>query len=66
MIAYTAWDSLQAIARQYDSDLSVDSEARLTLAPHWKRLVLSTPVRGLNEWSRRRLSARQPASRSLA
>jgi hypothetical protein len=56
MIAYTAWDSLQAIARQYDADLSIDAEAHVALTPHWDRLMRSRPVRGLYDWSRRRLT----------
>jgi hypothetical protein len=66
MIAYTAWDSLQAIAREYNADLSLDAGTRLALVPHWQRLVRSAPVRGLNEWSRRRLTALQPSSGSRA
>ena len=31
MIAYTAWDSLQAIAQQYDADLVLAPGERLTL-----------------------------------
>jgi hypothetical protein len=56
MIAYTAWDSLRAIAREYDADLSLDAEARVALRPYWDRIVRSAPVRGLNDWSRRRLT----------
>lgn len=33
MIAYTAWDSLQAIARQYDADLSLVPGEHTTMAP---------------------------------
>ena len=37
MLAYTAWDSLQTIARQYDADLRIVSGDRVTLAPRSAR-----------------------------
>ena len=64
MIAYTAWDSLLAIAQQYDADLSFDADARISLKPYWDRIVRSAPVRGLNERSRRRLTTLQVPSGS--
>ena len=62
MIAYTAWDSLRAIAREHDADLSLDGDARIALKAYWERIVRSAPVRGLNDWSRRRLTTFQDAS----
>ncbi len=44
MIAYTSWDGLQAMARQYDADLSLVPGERLEMAPHWTR-ALSRYVR---------------------
>ena len=64
MIAYTAWDSLQAIARHYDADLSLDAESRLALAPHWNRILGSAPARHLAERARRGLTVLQVASAS--
>ncbi len=45
MLAYTAWDSLQTIARQYDADLALISGEQLELAPRWERSSLSLAVR---------------------
>ena len=37
MLAYTAWDGLQSIARQYDADLEILSGDHIALAPRWAR-----------------------------
>jgi hypothetical protein len=37
MIAYTAWDSLRAIAREYDADLTRDARGETVLAQRWAR-----------------------------
>ena len=66
MIAYTAWDSLQAIARQYDADLSLDAEARIALSPHRDRFDSSAPARRLAERARRGLAMLQAATGSRA
>ena len=49
MLAYTAWDGLQTIARQYDADLEWDSGNVLTLAPHWTRSSAAAAFRRLAE-----------------
>jgi hypothetical protein len=49
MLAYTAWDSLQTIARQYDADLEILSEDHITLAPRWARSSASAAMRRLAE-----------------
>ena len=49
MLAYTAWDGLQTIARQYDADLEWDSGSRLVLAPRWSRDSISVAFRRLAE-----------------
>ena len=64
MIAYTAWDSLQAIARHYDAALRLDPGTRLTLAPYWERSVCSAAARRLAERARRGLVMLQTASAS--
>jgi hypothetical protein len=33
MLAYTAWDSLQTIARQYDADLNILAADQIASAP---------------------------------
>ncbi|MBA2597327.1 MAG: hypothetical protein M3Q50_03410 [Chloroflexota bacterium] len=55
MIAYTAWDGLQTIARQYDADLALVPGERTELAPRWKRSRLSLAARGFARglWSGR-------------
>lgn len=49
MIAYTAWNSLQTIARQYDANLALTPGERLRLAPYRERSVVSGAVRLLAE-----------------
>ena len=49
MLAYTAWDGLQTIARQYDADLEYDAGDHLALAPRWARASLSVAFRRLTE-----------------
>ncbi len=49
MIAYTAWDSLRTIARQYDAELAFIPGEPLELAPRWERSSLSGAVRRLAE-----------------
>ena len=56
MIAYTAWDSLQKIAQQFDADLSVKSGTQIALTPHRDRFVKSVPVRRLGDLARRGLA----------
>ena len=41
MLAYTAWDGLQTIARQYEADLEYDAGDHPALAPRWARALLS-------------------------
>lgn len=45
MIAYTAWDSLRSIAREYDADLTLRPEGRVALAPHRAPTVPSVAMR---------------------
>ena len=66
MIAYTAWDSLRAIAQQYDADLRLDAEARIALSPHRVRFVSPAPARRLVERARRGLAMLQAATGSRA
>ena len=47
MIAYTAWDSLQAIAHQYDADLVFAPGERLGLASRRNRYTAPAAVRRL-------------------
>lgn len=54
MIAYTAWDSLQTIARQYDADLSLVSGSHIELAPRWARSSASIAFRRLADRVRAR------------
>lgn len=49
MLAYTAWDGLQTIARQYDADLEFDSTNLLVLAPRWARGSAAVAFRRLAE-----------------
>ena len=37
MLAYTAWDSLRVIAREYDADLTLDAGGDLVMAQRWER-----------------------------
>ena len=45
MIAYTAWDSLQAIARQYDADPTLVPGERIAMAPRRERSRALATVR---------------------
>jgi hypothetical protein len=54
MLAYTAWDGLQTIARHYDADLEFDAENFLGLAPRWARCSASIAFRRLTERVRAR------------
>jgi hypothetical protein len=47
MIAYTAWDSLQAIAQQYDADLVLTLGERLGLTRRRDRSVPRATMRRL-------------------
>jgi hypothetical protein len=49
MIAYTAWDSLQAIAQQYDADLVIDPEQRLRLVMRRDRSIQPEAMRRLGK-----------------
>ena len=49
MLAYTAWDSLQTIARQFDADLDIVSGDFLAIAPRWTRFSASAAFRRLTE-----------------
>jgi hypothetical protein len=56
MIAYTAWDSLQAFAQQYDADLVLAPGERLGLTKRRDRFVACVTVRRLGEHLRARLA----------
>ena len=49
MIAYTAWDSLQALAQQYDADLVIAPGERLGLTMRRNHSVPRASMRGLGE-----------------
>ncbi len=49
MIAYTAWDSLQAIAQQYDADLVLTPGERLGLTRRRDRSVPHATMRRLGK-----------------
>jgi hypothetical protein len=59
MIAYTAWDSLQAIAQQYDADLVQAPGERLELIRHGDQSIPRASVRRLGERMRAGLAALQ-------
>ena len=61
MLAYTAWDSLQTIARQYDADLEILSEDRIALAPRWMRRSPAAAMRRIAERVRFGCAGRRPA-----
>ena len=54
MLAYTAWDSLQTIARQYDADLNILTEDQIALVPRWTRSSAALAMRRLAERVRSR------------
>jgi hypothetical protein len=62
MLAYTAWDGLQTIARQYDADLEIVSGNHIALVPRRTRSAPATAIRRLAE----RLRAGSPGSRTVA
>jgi len=62
MIAYTAWDSLQTIAQQYDADLTLVPGEGIALAPYRKRPLVSASLRRLSPWLRAGLAVFQAAS----
>ena len=33
MVGYTAWDSLHALTRQYDADLTIGPDGQLAMSP---------------------------------
>ena len=49
MIAYTAWDSLQALAQQYDADLVIAPGERMGLRTRRNHSVSCTSMRRLGE-----------------
>jgi hypothetical protein len=60
MIAYTAWDSLRAIAREYDADLTLDARGDTVMAPRWERWSPAIAVRRLSNQVRAGLSSFRP------
>jgi len=59
MIAYTAWDSLQALAQQYDADLVIAPGDRLGLTERRTRYIPRASVLRLGERLRVGLSLLQ-------
>ena len=59
MIAYTAWDSLQAIAQQYDADLVLAPGERLRLTRRRDRSAARATVHRLGKRLRASLAALQ-------
>src|SRR5918995_6260222 len=59
MIAYTAWDSLRAIAQQYDADLVLAPGERLGLPRRRDQSVPGATLRRLGKRLRAGLAARQ-------
>ena len=49
MIAYTAWDSLQALAQQYDADLDIAPGERIGLRMRPNHSIPPARMRGLGE-----------------
>ncbi len=66
MIAYTAWDSLQAIAQQYDADLVVAPGERIGLRRRRNLSVSGTIMRRLGERLRAGLAGLHPPSEGRA
>ena len=62
MIAYTAWDSLQAIAQQYDADLVLAPGERLGMTRRRDQSVPRATVRRFGKRLRAGLAARQVPS----
>ena len=63
MIAYTAWDSLRAIAQQYDADLVIGPEQRLGLTMCRDRSIQPDAMRRLGERLRVALAVRHTPPR---
>jgi 2-hydroxychromene-2-carboxylate isomerase len=66
MIAYTAWDSLQAIAQQYDADLVLAPGERLRLMSRRSQFAPRATMHRLGKQLRAGLAALQvqaPAGR---
>ena len=63
MIAYTAWDSLQAIAQQFDTDLVLAPGERLGLSKRRDQSVPRATVRRLAKRLRTGLTTLQAPSR---
>ena len=59
MIAYTAWDSLQALAQQYDADLVIAPGERRGLTERRNRYIPRAGVLRLGERLRAGLSLLQ-------
>ena len=67
MFAYTAWDSLQAIAHQYDADLVIGPGQRLGLTTRWDRSIQPEAMRRLGERLRTELAVlRTPPKERLS
>ncbi len=66
MIAYTAWDSLQAIAQQVDADLALPPGQPLELTRRRDQPVSSGVVRRLGARLRSALAVRQAPSAKRA
>jgi hypothetical protein len=66
MIAYTAWDSLQAIAQQYDADLVLAPGERLRLSRRRDQSAARATVHYLGKRLRAGLSVLQSPSGGCA
>lgn len=64
MLAYTAWDGLQTIARQYDADLEIVSGSSIALVPRRTRSSALAPIRRLTD--RLRIGSRSARSADSA
>ena len=62
MIAYTAWDSLQAIAQQYDADLVLAPGERLRLTRRRDQFAPRAIMHRLGKRLRTGLAVRQAPS----
>ena len=65
MIAYTAWDSLQAIAQQYDADLVLAPGERLRLSRRRDQSAARATVHCLGKRLRAGLSVLQSTGAGL-
>ena len=71
MIAYTAWDSLQALSQQYDTDLVIVPGERIGLRTRRNHVVSRAGMRSLGKRLRAGLSVQQvhvqaPAGRHVS